>query len=917
MILSIIVIIVLAVIIYDKNQYIGQLQLKIQKLEKQVNILLKRLQDNAYIENDSVNVEQYTVKNTVEGKIVSNDTSQDNNFNEHVVVARAVQSKEFNDTWKKIKTVDDEKEKKQLKNTVLLALGAFFIVIAAVSFLYSTWYTVPDFLKTGVILVLAGVFLGISHVADKVFDLKKTASTFFYIAMAYIPICLVSISIFGFVGEYLSLAGDGKFVYLSFISLLVAAIYLIFGYKHNDEKLYYASKFMQVLVVVCVTANFTVKAFDVLCIALLYTIVLNIVDNKFENCFLVQGQLFNDLCVGIISIISVLCSLFATKGELSEILLMFGVLVNAVILYSKKKQVKFFGISYVLSFFALIEILMYKNFDLDFIYYQLSIFAMLIIATIYYNFFEKDLIIRKIINWINLVVMYLVYWNTAKDFNSIDFLMNTEIVKYPMFSILGILGTVMAFVVYIKNNRVQYNLFALTLGASSILLLLPDRVWQYYSFPSYDVSFIGYLISMITAITMFVILFKDKNKYLKVIPLFVLFVNLYRYQWVIGQNFDITYYLNIVLTLVFTFFVIKDREDIVYKITSFAFLIGWFLYGQIDIYIATLIITIFGILQLIFSGDVGKNVIKAIMVFYLLLMYSKLVNYIHMIEAEQYMLSVITSLLFWYAFSKTKWLKALPMLGLIIPVFEYNLVLLEQYDITFIVNLAMVVLFTYMSIIRRKDYIYKFVSFIYLVAFLAKYSEINMYIKHFMLIIWGLCEYLRSQGKLKDIFKFFVITVLLSMYIVVLKDLKMLEITAFLLIGFLIYVHIVTRTILQKYICSYKMLEYVAAVIIYLMAFELYRDVIDLAIFIIAQVFVLMISYARKLGPVFAVTVPAVIINTIYATREFWLAIPWWAYLIVVGGTLIVFAARNELAEKQDINMLKEKLNKVKNYLDM
>ena len=67
--------------------------------------------------------------------------------------------------------------------------------------------------KSAVVLILAGVFLGLSKVAGKVFKLTKTARTFFYIAMIYIPICLFSISLFGLAGEYFSINGDGKYIF--------------------------------------------------------------------------------------------------------------------------------------------------------------------------------------------------------------------------------------------------------------------------------------------------------------------------------------------------------------------------------------------------------------------------------------------------------------------------------------------------------------------------------------------------------------------------------------------------------------------------------------------------------------------------------------------------------------------------------
>ena len=61
----------------------------------------------------------------------------------------------------------------------------------------STWNTVSNVIKTVVLVLLIGVFLGASKIAKEEFKLEKASNTFFYLAMAYIPICLISL-IFNF-----------------------------------------------------------------------------------------------------------------------------------------------------------------------------------------------------------------------------------------------------------------------------------------------------------------------------------------------------------------------------------------------------------------------------------------------------------------------------------------------------------------------------------------------------------------------------------------------------------------------------------------------------------------------------------------------------------------------------------------------
>ena len=66
-------------------------------------------------------------------------------------------------------------------------------------------------------------------------------------------------------------------------------------------------------------------------------------------------------------------------------------------------------------------------------------------------------------------------------------------------------------------------------------------------------------------------------------------------------------------------------------------------------------------------------------------------------------------------------------------------------------------------------------------------------------------------------------------------------------------------------------------------------------------VLVLMLySYYKKYGSQFIVNVAALILGSLYLTREFWANLPWWLYLLGIGSVLIVVAVRNEAREKEN-----------------
>ena len=140
----------------------------------------------------------------------------------------------------------NEYENRRKKNTSILISGAILIVLAAIVFLTSTWNTIPDLLKTIVLGALIPVFFGISYIADKKFELIQTSKTFYYIAMAYIPIVLFAISLFKLFGEYLSYIGEGNYIYQAACAIFLSILYLIESRRKDNSffiDFYYIYKF--------------------------------------------------------------------------------------------------------------------------------------------------------------------------------------------------------------------------------------------------------------------------------------------------------------------------------------------------------------------------------------------------------------------------------------------------------------------------------------------------------------------------------------------------------------------------------------------------------------------------------------------------------------------------------------------------
>lgn len=222
----------------------------------------------AYIVNTNKKISKLEKENSLLKKELVKLKGEEIKLDENVDKAQEI---------KEVRTITREekiRKEQENKNTGILITGAILIVLSAIVFLTSTWNAIPDFIKTLVIILLSGVFLGASKIAKEKFNLEKTSNTFFFIAMAYVPICLISCSAFGLFGDYFSLYGPGNVMYLTLVAILTSIIYFVNYKKRNSNGLLYGSMISQVSAVVLFTLIFEYNLNLILINLLLYNVFL-------------------------------------------------------------------------------------------------------------------------------------------------------------------------------------------------------------------------------------------------------------------------------------------------------------------------------------------------------------------------------------------------------------------------------------------------------------------------------------------------------------------------------------------------------------------------------------------------------------------------------------------------------------------
>ena len=175
-------------------------------------------------------------------------------------------------------------------------------------------------------------------------------------------------------------------------------------------------------------------------------------------------------------------------------------------------------------------------------------------------------------------------------------------------------------------------------------------------------------------------------------------------------------------------------------------------------------------------------------------------------------------------------------------------------------------------------------------------------IKPLVFFIWNLVNmnYIENKKGYKTIFTL----ALLWPYYLILNQIDVIEI--FLPVLRYMPILLVTIALTRKVLVEYKELRFME----YIMQFIIYGTILvnsadDFAKGIVfgATLFIMiLLSSNLNYGSIFAGSTAALLVAVFLQTLGFWMSIPWWVYLLVVGAGMIIFAMRNELVRNREEN---------------
>ena len=272
-----------------------------------------------------------------------------------------------------------EEDKTKISNTILMITGACLVVFASIIFLISSWNSVPNIVKTFILIFIQVMFILFSYICNNKLNIPKVAKVFKVLSFIFVPIVLISLSTFNIVPEEFCIEGEYFTLYIGASFIISDIIFKLYGIFKNDMSIKKTSYFMELLGVIFITEQLFDKASLGLLIISAYNIIMYILlqggflDNK-------AYKTFNDITSFILVGLLVLSTFGSTDRIYNVTLLFYTVLfffeyfINKEELQKKKYLVLFF-ITYFVSITAI------KSFNISpYFLYLIALIPIVVLA---------------------------------------------------------------------------------------------------------------------------------------------------------------------------------------------------------------------------------------------------------------------------------------------------------------------------------------------------------------------------------------------------------------------------------------------------------------------------------------------------------------------------------------------------------
>lgn len=211
--------------------------------------------ENTQSDDQSASIEKVQINNYEANSVVKEESSKVNDL-ELYSQSKTIKEEKINSVEKTFKEINNteinatfnnsysirknENSEEQIKISreknisLILSLGIILILLAGIILATSTWRMMSNSTKTIALLMVSILFFAMSSFTEKKLKIVKTSFAFWVLGNLFLPVILLSIGFFKLLGNYLSIGGQGRYIYgiLSAFICLIFFVYSIKKYKN-------------------------------------------------------------------------------------------------------------------------------------------------------------------------------------------------------------------------------------------------------------------------------------------------------------------------------------------------------------------------------------------------------------------------------------------------------------------------------------------------------------------------------------------------------------------------------------------------------------------------------------------------------------------------------------------------------------
>lgn len=872
--LGIIAIIVIVVVIHkfnQKNEEILSLKTKLRKLQEQNKTLKEYIR--RFIGEHSEEEIRAHIASSMGNVEVSKEIVE-------------TQKAEKTNGIPEVKEIKKEKvvNKEDSKNTLILTAGAVFIILAAIVFLISTWNIIPNIVKTIVLVVFIEVFLMLSKMAKDKFNLVNASNTFFYIAMAYIPICLYSISFFKLFGEFLSYSGEGKYLYFTLANIVIAIIYMYQYKKNKSLVLVYGSILMQYLAVIFFGLIVQAKYEMVMLALCLYNILVYIFAENFE----IKEVL--DLIYRVVTIALVIMFIPILEMEnLLALLVTIAMAVNVLLLEIREPKMVYaivFNILLGLSGIRGVVLLNFENFklaeSLSLIYFTS---CLIIQGALLINKKEENLKFSNFI--VNIVLIAIIQIESAE----LDYFIHSNLIL-----VIAICG------LFTKNKYIH--------KVANVLIPIEFIITYIGIGNKFDLNYHYY---MIAAIVSFILGECIRNNNLKELNKSCFIINHINLVFtMIGlliteRTFDSDFIYWILITEIYGYSYLKNRKENVYfkyidyMFTNFSLISICIAFKLEDtiLYLAPMIASCI----IIFIEEQFKNKKELKLVDNFSEIYIALNSffaYVFICEANKdaiYVAGILYTLMLLYRYFRNNekhLYNIVPIIG------SFAIIdMIDAESLQILLYALFIGVYGFLSLGKNSVSLFSLAGYASIIC-LDNFIYTEILTKVIVFVYTFVHMVYMKEGKSKDFYKVIVMITSYIIYQDLLEIIKLDDVMLFELLGVITLMTCISRGVVKKYVKEINGIEYFIIGITYFVFMMEAQEIGEAFSILFVELLFMFYSYYKKYGSLFIINIAMLIVGALYLTRNFWIAVPWWLYLLGIGAVLISVAVRNEAKEVKE-----------------